>query len=106
MVDTAHVDHARHHISDVTKITEPLAMQEVIRHSRENNHLNEGFSGWAITAGKTDFVIKMGMKLTQSVTGIKLKQFETLQDTLDFLREEDPDLEWATLNQSALDVTY
>lgn len=46
------------------------------------------------------------MKLTQSVTGIKLKQFETLQDALDFLREEDPDLEWATLNQSALDVTY
>lgn len=45
MVDTAHVDHARHHISDVIKVTEPLAMQEVIRHSRENNHLNEGFSG-------------------------------------------------------------
>lgn len=95
------VSNTKHVVTDTRKITRALSMQDVMRYLRTRP--KDDFDGWAVTVGNTDIIIKLGMKLTHSVLGVKLNQFKTMSEALEFLKEQDNSLHWDLIRHELLD---
>lgn len=91
-----------HTISDIRSVTHPLKMQDsmkVVRELRDSVTTN----GWSITVGKLNIMTKMGIAVSRSLLKNKATSFDTMDEALAHLRQEDSDLSWDKLNTELLE---
>ena len=93
-----------HTISDITKITETVKMQDSMKLVLE---FRAGMStkGWSITVGKLDVFTKMGITVSRSLMQRKATTFDTMDEALAHLKAEDSSLSWDKLNTDFLDFS-
>ncbi len=94
--------HSIHTISDIRSVTIALKMQDsmkVVREFREDAKTG----GWSITVGKLDIVTKMGIAVSRSLLKNKSTSFDTMDEALNHLKQEDSNLSWDKANMDLLE---
>ncbi len=93
-----------HTISDISKVVEGVKMQQTMRIVREYRYHMET-EGWSITVGKLDVITKMGIQVSRSLMKRKATSFDTMDEALAHLKENDTNLSWDKLNSPLSDKT-
>ncbi len=91
-----------HAISDIRMVTHPLKMQETMRVVREFKDSTKT-GGWTITVGKLNIISKMGIAVSRSLMKNKSTSFDTMDEALNHLKQEDSNLSWDKANMDLLE---
>lgn len=92
-----------HTITDIRSVTHPLKMQESMKIVREFRD-SVTTDGWSITVGKLNIMTKMGIAVSRSLLKNNATSFDTTDEALAHLRQEDSNLSWDKLNTELLEL--
>jgi hypothetical protein len=87
-----------HTISDVTHIKKYPPIYEAVKVFNQYSHSTPPNTGWALTVGYKDPVVKFATTVIQKLFGVRLRSFDTLEEAVDFLKAVDGTLDWAQAN--------
>ncbi len=90
-----------HTISDITKVTYSLKMQDSMRVIREIPSSQK--DGWQVTVGKLDVVTKMGLAVSKSILRSKITSVDTMDEAIAHLKEVDTELRWHKARMNLLE---
>lgn len=92
-----------HSISDTRAVTYNLKIQDTMKVVRELGDIAKT-SGWSVTVGKLDFVAKMGIATSRTFLKNKVMSFDTMDEALSRLKQEENNLSWDKLNTEVLEI--
>ena len=89
-----------HVISDVGDVIETLAPKDALKVAREvGTHPR---AGWSIVLREQSVVMKIGIMFGSTVLQMRNRAFDTMEETVAFLKTMDTTLNWDHVNQSVL----
>lgn len=89
-----------HVVTDVSEVTKPLPMRDVAKVI--SNVKQHPRSGWVITVGETDIMLKFVSSVVRQLFKLRQQSFATVPEALAFLMERDPTINWTKADQSVL----
>lgn len=79
-------------IDDQALVSIPASLRQ---HQLTMNFLRHPALGWVIGAGRVSAVLRLISSVTSYFFKVQTRRFDTLDEALRFLREQDPSLDWA-----------
>lgn len=93
-----------HTVSDIRNVTYALKMQDTMKVVREFRD-TATMGGWSITVGELDIIMKMGIAVARSLLKNKTISFDTMDEALTHLKQEDSTLSWDKANTDLLEFS-
>lgn len=82
-----------HALTDIRDVTVPLKYREVIIGARDIGA--KRIRGWEIIVGELEnSLVIYSIKIVRTILGVKSKNFNTITEALQFLKEKELNLEW------------
>jgi hypothetical protein len=83
-----------HTISNVTHLTKYPPIYESVKVFNQFRHSAPPNTGWALTVGFKDPVVKFATTVIQQLFGVRLRSFDTVDEAVDFIKTVDRELDW------------
>ncbi len=90
--------HLVHMIADVGDVTEATSIKDSLQVVREVGAHDR--TGWQITLREKSIVVKMGAAFGTTLFKIRARTFDTMDETVAFLKTQDETLSWNKINTS------
>lgn len=89
-----------HTITDTSKVTQVLPFQDSLRVVKEFDSNQD--DSWEIVVGKMNSIMKLSLSISRSVLKTKVINLQTIDEAIEHLKKEDPDLTWEKMNDNIL----
>ncbi len=87
-----------HVIIDVNDVTKSIGLKEMAMVMAGREPHPRG--GWTILVGQKDAMMKFASSVGRQLLKLRQRNFDTVQEALDFLRDIDANLDWSQANDS------